>query len=270
MMVLYKNAVLIFWLTNLLPETRTWSTNIFIEIFYCVYEFFIPIMVSLFFCILSSIILKQKGFKDKNGNIIKNKEGEEANLWDILEKDSKGQLKVRSDVANFGSKEMGMFSAKVSGMIKRTNQLKGSFDKTLIERQGAFSLVALFRKFMNPAYRKRFGHRSGGYQAARDDGTTTPSSLHASSASGLNASLISELMLALVPVIEKLIDSRLPNGPKQDAGPPATKANRDENQPPKGRWRARSRGRDGATTPNVSKGAGNGKGAAQTTLHGQT
>jgi type II secretory pathway component PulF len=65
MMVLYKNAVLIVWLTNLLPETRTWSTNIFIEIFYCVYEFFIPIIVSLFFCILSSIILKQKGFKDK-------------------------------------------------------------------------------------------------------------------------------------------------------------------------------------------------------------
>ena len=110
-----------------------------------------------------ALALEQKGFKDKNGNIIKNKEGEEANLWDILEKDSKGQLKVRSDVANFGNKEMGMFSAKVSGMIKRTNQLKGSFDKTLIERQGALSLVALFRKFMNPAYRKRFGHRSGGY-----------------------------------------------------------------------------------------------------------
>jgi len=110
-----------------------------------------------------ALALEQKGFKDKNGNIIKNKEGEEANLWDILEKDSKGQLKVRSDVANFGNKEMGMFAAKVSGMVKRTNQLKGSFDKTLIERQGALSLVALFRKFLNPAYRKRMGHRSGGY-----------------------------------------------------------------------------------------------------------
>ena len=110
-----------------------------------------------------ALALEQKGFKDKNGNIIKNKEGEEADLWDILEKDSKGQLKVRSDVANFGNKEMGMFSAKVSGMVKRTNQLKGSFDKTLIERQGALSLVALFRKFLNPAYRKRMGHRSGGY-----------------------------------------------------------------------------------------------------------
>ena len=64
-MCLYKNAVLIFWLANLLPETRTWSHNILIEFFYGVYEFFIPIIVSLFFCVLSSIVLKQKGFKDK-------------------------------------------------------------------------------------------------------------------------------------------------------------------------------------------------------------
>ena len=120
-----------------------------------------------------ALSLEEKGFKDKNGNTIKNKNGEEANLYDILEKDSKGQLKVRSDVANFGSKEMGMFAAKVSGMIKRTNQLKGSFDKTLIERQGALSLVALFRKFLNPAYRKRLGHRSGGYHIDVELGDVT-------------------------------------------------------------------------------------------------
>lgn len=102
-------------------------------------------------------------FVDKNGKTIKNAKGDPANLWDILEVNNKGRLVVNKDVANFGKKEIGAFTNKLHGVIKRTNQLKGQFDKTVAERDNRTRLLMLFRKYLNPAYRKRFGHRAGGY-----------------------------------------------------------------------------------------------------------
>jgi hypothetical protein len=101
--------------------------------------------------------------KDKNGKVIKTKEGKEANLWDMMEINSKGRLVVNSEVANFGKKELAAFASKLNGITKRTNQLKGPIDKTLLERQNVTRPLMLFRKFLVPAYRKRFGHSTGGY-----------------------------------------------------------------------------------------------------------
>ena len=111
-----------------------------------------------------AMALATKGqFKDKSGKVIKTKSGEDASLWDLLVPQKNGRLKIDPRVANFGKKELGMFAAKMNGLTKKTNQLKGSFDKTLAERENVGRLLMVFRRFLNPAYRKRFGHRAGGY-----------------------------------------------------------------------------------------------------------
>lgn len=101
--------------------------------------------------------------KDKNGKVVKTKGGKDANLWDVLEVNSRGRLVVNSEVANFGKKELAAFANKLNGITKRTNQLKGPIDKVLLERQNVTRPIMLFRKFLVPAYRKRFGHSTGGY-----------------------------------------------------------------------------------------------------------
>lgn len=97
--------------------------------------------------------------KDKDGKVIKNKSGEEADLWDMLIEDKNGKLIVDPRVANFDANK---FSMKFSGIVRRTNQLKGDFDQTVMERDHMMKLVMLFRKYFPPAYRKRFGHSDGG------------------------------------------------------------------------------------------------------------
>lgn len=111
--------------------------------------------------------------KDKNGNVIKNKNGKPANLWDVLEKNKQGKLVVKSEVANFGKKELGQLAAKISGIVKRTNQLKDPGDKILAERMVFARPLALFRKYLPPAYRKRFGHQRGGYHIDTELGDLT-------------------------------------------------------------------------------------------------
>ena len=64
-MCLFKNAVLIYWLANVLPETRTWNQRVDKEIIYAIYEFWVPILISLLFCVVSTLLIKQRGFKDK-------------------------------------------------------------------------------------------------------------------------------------------------------------------------------------------------------------
>ena len=100
---------------------------------------------------------------DKNGKVVTNKDGKPANLWDVMQINKRGRLVVDPRVANFGKRQQAAFAAKLNGLVKRTNQLKGQFDKVLLERQNSTRLVMVFRKFLNPAYRKRFGHRAGGY-----------------------------------------------------------------------------------------------------------
>ena len=74
-------------------------------------------------------------FKDKSGKVIKRKDGKPVDLWDVLQIGKNGKLLVDPQVANFGKKEMAAFASKLNGMTKRTNQLKGPIDKTLLERK---------------------------------------------------------------------------------------------------------------------------------------
>lgn len=97
--------------------------------------------------------------KDNAGKVITNDKGEAANLWDVLIKDEKGKLIVDPRVANFKPQE---FQVLLHGIIKRTNQLKGDFDKPLANRYAAGRLLTLFRSYFMPGWRKRYGHSAGG------------------------------------------------------------------------------------------------------------
>ena len=93
--------------------------------------------------------------KDKDGNVIKNEKGKEANLWDVLVKDKNGMYQVDSKVANF---DLMAFRNTLSGIQKKTNQLKGPFDRAMAERRAFGKVVMIFRKYLLPGFRRRFGH----------------------------------------------------------------------------------------------------------------
>ena len=97
--------------------------------------------------------------KDKSGKVVLNNKGEEADLWDVLIEDKNGKLIVDPKVANFDETR---FVSLLHGISKRSNQLKGSFDRTMLERSHAGRLMLLFRKYFVPAYRKRWGYAAGG------------------------------------------------------------------------------------------------------------
>ena len=106
--------------------------------------------------------------KNGKGEVIKNKHGEEADLWDVLIEDSKGKLIIDPKVKNFDKYE---FTMKLHGILRRTNQLKGEFDRTAGEQHVVGKLLTFFRKFMVPHLRKRVGHSGGGTHIDLELGT---------------------------------------------------------------------------------------------------
>ena len=95
--------------------------------------------------------------KDADGNVIMNEEGNPANLWDLLVVDKKGKMSVDPRVANFNKSD---FINLLQGLSRRTNQTKGRFDRSLINRRWYGKLAMLFRNWMVPI-RRRYGH--GGF-----------------------------------------------------------------------------------------------------------
>ena len=96
--------------------------------------------------------------KDSKGKVIQ-VNGKDAHLYDMLIEDSRGKLVVDPQVANFDKVK---FMARMHGMLKKSNQLKGTFDKTLVDRTFIGKFLILFKKFFMPHYRKRWGHAEGG------------------------------------------------------------------------------------------------------------
>ena len=107
--------------------------------------------------------------KDKNGKVITNEKGEPADLWELLVKDKDGMLQVDPKVANF---DQGKFVAKLRSVQKRTNQIKGRFDKSHFQRSALGKIMTLFRNYFQPQLRKRFGHGDG-YHVDQEAGTVT-------------------------------------------------------------------------------------------------
>jgi hypothetical protein len=93
--------------------------------------------------------------KDADGNTITNAKGQPADVWDVLVMDEKGKLIVDPKVANF---DKNAFIAKLHGINKKANQIKGSFDRAMGSRRASGKLLLLFRNYFIPGWRKRFGH----------------------------------------------------------------------------------------------------------------
>tara|TARA_B100001057_G_scaffold102254_1_gene99483 strand:+ start:6741 stop:10577 length:3837 start_codon:yes stop_codon:yes gene_type:complete len=101
--------------------------------------------------------------KDKNGKVILNEQGKPANLYELMKENSKGRLVLDPRVATTGKYafDKAKFIAKLHGMMKRTNQLKGNFDRVQAQRSAFGKLLTLFRNYLVPGLRKRFGNFDG-------------------------------------------------------------------------------------------------------------
>jgi len=108
------------------------------------------------------ILALQRTYKgkllDKAGNVIMNEDNEPADLLDVLIETKSGELKVDPRVANF---DKTAYVSKVQAMLTKTTQLKGTFNRTLLERKAFGPLITLFRTWMVPNYRKRLGYGGG-------------------------------------------------------------------------------------------------------------
>ena len=107
---------------------------------------------------------------DAEGNVIKNEKGEDANLYDVYNKGEDGKWKIDPRVANFKPMQ---FINLVSGMYKRTNQIKSKIDDPMINRRWYGKLFILYRKYFEPGLRRAWGHGGVGFHTDTELNTVT-------------------------------------------------------------------------------------------------
>jgi len=92
--------------------------------------------------------------KDKDGNVIKKENGKDATMWDMftMGKDGKVVFDERVDI------ELPYLASRLSGINRRANQIKGGADMAMATRRPVGKLALLFRNYLSPFLRKRFGH----------------------------------------------------------------------------------------------------------------
>lgn len=110
---------------------------------------------------------------DAKGDIVKNEDGTYANLWDVFIQDkATGKFGIDPKVVNFNRAS---FMGKISGINKRTNQVKTKFDDAIIQRRWYGKLLMLFRRYFVPSLRKYYGHNGlrGGIHRDLEMGTVS-------------------------------------------------------------------------------------------------
>lgn len=98
---------------------------------------------------------------DAQGNVITNAEGKPANLWDVFIKDDKTGRFIIDPKVKDAQKIRERFRMKVSGLTKKTNQVKNKFDDAILQRRWYGKLIMLFRRYFVPSLRRYYGHGSG-------------------------------------------------------------------------------------------------------------
>ena len=101
--------------------------------------------------------------KDSDGNVILNEDGKPANLYDLLiidEKTGKMSIDPRLDEKQSGFNRLD-FITKLQGLSRRTNQIKGKMHTNMLQRRWWGKLFMLFRNWMPPGIRRRYGHGGG-------------------------------------------------------------------------------------------------------------
>lgn len=120
--------------------------------------------------------------KDAQGNVINNADGKPANLWDVFILDEKTKMyKIDPKVAGANAIR-DRFRMKVSGLTKKTNQVKNKYDDAILQRRWYGKLIMLFRRYFIPSLRRYYGSGSGvlgaGVHRDLELGTVSEGMLH--------------------------------------------------------------------------------------------
>jgi hypothetical protein len=120
---------------------------------------------------------------DTNGQVILNEEGKPANLWDVFIVDEKtGRYSIDSRVKDANKLRIQLRN-RISGLTKKTNQVKNKFDDAMLQRRWYGKLIMLFRRYFVPSLRRYYGHGSvsrlgGGLHRDLELGTVSEGIIH--------------------------------------------------------------------------------------------
>ncbi len=118
--------------------------------------------------------------KDKDGNVILNEQGKPAHLWDLFVKNEKtGRFEIDPKVANAALLRR-QVTQRISGLTKKTNQIKNKFDDAVLQRRWYGKLIMLFRRYFMPSLRRYWGHQglSGGLHRDMEMGVLSEGIMH--------------------------------------------------------------------------------------------
>lgn len=109
-----------------------------------------------------AVLRSYKGkLKDKDGKVILNKDGKPANLWELYEKNPKtGRFEISEKVVDRDKIKV-QIRNRLSGLTKKTNQVKSDFERSILERRWYGKLLILYRRFFMPSLRRHWGHGNG-------------------------------------------------------------------------------------------------------------
>ena len=99
--------------------------------------------------------------KNAKGEVLLNDKGEPANIYEMLVIDEKGKMSIDPKVVGFNKSD---FINLIQGLSRKTNQTKGTFDRAMLNRRWYGKLAMLFRNWMVPGIRRRYGH--GGFSGS--------------------------------------------------------------------------------------------------------
>ena len=99
--------------------------------------------------------------KNAKGEVLMNDAGQPANLYEMLVIDKKGKMSIDPRVVGFNKSD---FINLIQGLSRKTNQTKGTFDRAMLNRRWYGKLAMLFRNWMIPGIRRRYGH--GGFSGS--------------------------------------------------------------------------------------------------------
>ncbi len=120
---------------------------------------------------------------DTNGQVILNEEGKPANLWDVFILDEKtGRYSIDSRVKDANKLRIQLRN-RISGLTKKTNQVKNKFDDAMLQRRWYGKLIMLFRRYFVPSLRRYYGHGNisrlgGGLHRDIELGTVSEGLIH--------------------------------------------------------------------------------------------
>jgi hypothetical protein len=112
--------------------------------------------------IMLAVLDSFKGkIKDANGEVIKNDDGSEANVYDLIKLNEKtGRYEFDPRIANPQALKIKIIN-RLSGLTKKTNQVKNKYDDAVIQRRWWGKQIMLFRRYFVPSLRRYWGHGSG-------------------------------------------------------------------------------------------------------------